>query len=56
MAAEAVSWDYTTVVNIVFLLRTASLLVLFFCSGGTPVLKVMVGSPDVREHARGGVA
>jgi len=56
VTAGAVSWDYTTVVNIVFLLLAAALLVLFFCSGGAPVLKVMVGSPDVHEHARGGVA
>jgi hypothetical protein len=40
----------------VFLLLAAALLVLFLCSGGAPMLKVMVGSPDVREHARRGVA
>jgi hypothetical protein len=45
-----------TVVSIVFLLLAAALLVVFFCSGGAPMLKVMVGSRDVREHARGGVA
>src|SRR5215472_6773906 len=45
---------YTTAVNVVFLLL-AALLVLFFSSGGAPVVKVMVGSPDVPEHARGGV-
>jgi len=36
VAAEAVSWDYTTVVNIVFLLRIASLLVLFSVPAGHP--------------------
>jgi hypothetical protein len=56
VTAGAVSWDYMTVVNIVFLPLAAALLVLLFCSGGAPVLKVMVGSPDVHEHARGVVA
>jgi len=56
VTAGAVSWDYTAVVNIVFLLLAAALLVLFFGSGGAPVLKVIVGSPDVHEHARGVVA
>jgi hypothetical protein len=44
------------VLEIVFLLLAAALLVLFFCSGGAPALKMMVGSPDVHEHARGVVA
>jgi hypothetical protein len=56
VTAGAVSWGYTTVVNIVFLLLVEALLALLFCSGGATVLKVMVGSPDVHEHARGGVA
>ncbi|HEY2305581.1 MAG TPA: hypothetical protein VGI05_06860 [Streptosporangiaceae bacterium] len=56
VTAGTVSWGYMTVVSIVFLLLAAALLVVFFCSGGAPMLKVMVGSRDVREHARGGVA
>lgn len=56
VTAGTVSWDYTTVVSIVFLLLAAALLVVFFCSGGAPVVKVMAGSPGVREHPRRGVA
>jgi hypothetical protein len=50
VAAEAVSWNYTTVLNIAFLLLAAALLVLFFRSGGAPMLKIMGGSPDGHEH------
>jgi hypothetical protein len=50
VAAEAVSWNYTTVLNIAFLLLAAALLVLFFRSGGAPMLKMMGGSPDGHEH------
>ena|SRR5487761_20172 len=57
VAAEAVSWNYTTVLNIVFLLLAAALLVRFFRSGGGPMLKMMNGSPDGHEqHAHGGAA
>jgi uncharacterized membrane protein YraQ (UPF0718 family) len=57
VAAEAVSWNYTTVLNIVFLLLAAALLVRFFRSGGGPMLKMMNGGPDGHEqHAHGGPA
>jgi len=46
-----VQWNYTTVLNIVFLLLAAALLVRFFRSGGGPMLKMMGGSP---ESADGG--
>jgi hypothetical protein len=39
------------VLNIVFLLLAVALLVLFFRSGGAPMLKMRGGSPDVRKHA-----
>jgi hypothetical protein len=51
VAAEAVSSNYATVLNIVFLLLAVALLVLFFRSGGAPMLKMRGGSPDVRKHA-----
>jgi hypothetical protein len=39
VAAGAVSWDYTAVLNIVLLLLAAGLLVFLFRSGGAPVLR-----------------
>jgi uncharacterized protein len=39
------------VLNIVFLLVAAALLVRFYRSGGRPMLKMMGGGPD--EHAHG---
>jgi uncharacterized protein len=50
VTAQAVSWDYTTVLNIVFLLLAAALLVRFFRTGGGSMLKMMNGAPDAREH------
>jgi uncharacterized membrane protein YraQ (UPF0718 family) len=40
-----ITWNYTTVLNIVFLLLAAALLVRFFRSGGAPMLKMMGGGP-----------
>jgi uncharacterized membrane protein YraQ (UPF0718 family) len=42
---SGVQWNYTTVLNIVFLLLAAALLVRFFRSGGGPMLKMMGGGP-----------
>jgi hypothetical protein len=44
-----ISWNYTTVLNILFLLLAAALLVRFFRSGGRSMLKMMGGAPDA-EH------
>jgi len=41
-----ISWNYTTVLNIVFLLLAAALLVRFFRSGGVSMLRMMGGGPD----------
>ncbi len=49
VGATGIEWNYTTVLNIVFLLLAAALLVRFFRSGGWPMLKMMGGNPD--EHA-----
>jgi uncharacterized protein len=46
VAAQPVQWNYTTVLNIVFLLVAAALLVRFFRSGAAPMLKMMGGAPD----------
>ncbi len=42
----AISWNYTTWLNIVFLLITAALVVRFITSGGMPMVRMMGGSPD----------
>jgi uncharacterized protein len=41
-------WNYTTVLNIIFLLLAAALLVRFFRSGGGPMLRMMGGPPAQR--------
>ncbi|MER7837437.1 permease [Streptomyces sp. NPDC096040] len=43
---EGVSWNYTTWLNIAFLLLAAALLVRFFRTGGLSMLRMMGGSPD----------
>ncbi len=56
VAAHGIQWNYTTVLNIIFLLLAAALLVRFFRSGGGPMLKMMGGAPDQHsgEHAHEG--
>jgi uncharacterized membrane protein YraQ (UPF0718 family) len=51
-----VSWNYTTVLNIVFLLLAVALLVRFYRSGGLPMLRMMGGGPDdmADDHAHQG--
>ena len=51
VAEQGIQWNYTTFLNIIFLLLAAALLVRFFRSGGGPMLKMMGGSPDEPEHA-----
>jgi uncharacterized membrane protein YraQ (UPF0718 family) len=46
VGVSGVQWNYTTVLNIVFLLVAAALLVRFFRSGGAAMLKMMGGAPD----------
>jgi uncharacterized protein len=41
-----ISWNYTTWLNIVFLVIAAMLVVRFVTSGGMPMLRMMGGSPD----------
>ena len=43
---QSIQWNYTTVLNIIFLVLAAALLVRFFRTGGAPMLKAMGGSPD----------
>jgi uncharacterized protein len=46
VAAHGIEWNYTSVLNVIFLLLAAALLVRFFRSGGGPMLKMMGGAPD----------
>jgi uncharacterized protein len=50
VAEAGIQWNYTTVLNIIFLLLAAALLIRFFRSGGGAMLKMMGGSPDAAEH------
>jgi uncharacterized membrane protein YraQ (UPF0718 family) len=50
VAQQGVQWNYTTILNIIFLLLAAVLLVRFFRSGGGPMLKMMGGGPDQHAH------
>ncbi|MFI9320842.1 permease [Kitasatospora aureofaciens] len=45
-----VGWNYTTWLNIAFLLLALGLLVRFFRTGGAAMLRMMGGSPDTDEH------
>jgi uncharacterized membrane protein YraQ (UPF0718 family) len=47
---SGITWNYTTWLNIVFLLLAAALVWRFFRSGGGPMLRMMGGSPDL-DHA-----
>ena len=48
-----ITWNYT-ILNIIFLLVAAALVIRFFRSGSAPMLKMMGGSPTKHEHhARG---
>ena len=50
---KGITWSYTTVLNIIFLLLAAALIVRFFRSGGLRMFKMMAGGPDAHadEHA-----
>jgi len=50
VAEIAITWNYTTILNIIFLLLAAALLVGFFCSGAGPMLKMMGGKPAGQDR------
>ena len=50
LPAEGVRWDYTTFLDIAFLLLAAVLVVRFLRTGGLPMLRMMSGDPDGHEH------
>jgi len=45
-----VSWDYTTWLNIVFLVLAAALITRFARTGGMAMLRMMGGSPGQEAH------
>jgi uncharacterized protein len=50
---QGVSWDYTTWLNIVFLILAAALIIRFVRTGGVAMLRMMGGSPDGHDHMDG---
>jgi uncharacterized protein len=52
VTGTGITWNYTTILNIIFLLVAAALVIRFFRSGSAPMLKMMGGSPDGRQHTR----
>jgi uncharacterized protein len=51
--AAGLSWNYTTWLNIAFLVLAAVLLARFVASGGVPMLRMMGGSPDSADEHHG---
>ena len=49
----SVSWNYTTYLNIAFLILAAVLVYRFVRTGGMPMLKMMGGRPDDMTQERG---
>jgi hypothetical protein len=50
VAVEGIRWNYTTVLNIVFLMLAAALVLRFFRTGGRAMLGMMGGRPDEHDH------
>ena len=46
----SISWNYTTWLNIAFLVLATILIVRFTTSGGLPMVRMMGGSPEASEH------
>ena len=59
VAQASIQWNYTTVLNIIFLILAAALCYRFARTGGIPMLKMMGGQPDTAgghhdHHAHAG--
>jgi uncharacterized membrane protein YraQ (UPF0718 family) len=48
--AEGISWNYTTWLNILFLLLSVVLIARFFRTGGMAMMRMMGGGPDDMAH------
>jgi hypothetical protein len=46
----SITWNYTTILNLVFLALTAILVLRFLRTGGPQMLKMMSGSPGQEDH------
>jgi hypothetical protein len=44
-----VAWDYTTWLNIIFLILAAALIIRFVRTGGVAMLRMMGGPPDSHD-------
>lgn len=53
VAAEGVSWNYTTWLNIAFLVLAVVLVVRFLRTGGLGMLRMMGGAPEPAGHQHG---
>ena len=53
---QGIGWDYTTWLNIIFVLLAAVLLVWFARTGGLPMLRMMGGSTDAGHEGHAGHA
>jgi len=51
---DGIRWNYTTWLNIVFLVLAAILVIRFVRTGGIPMLRMMGGSPDADADADAG--
>ena len=47
---EGISWNYTTVLNIIFLILAAILVIRFIRTGGLPMLRMMNKSEHEMAH------
>jgi uncharacterized protein len=47
---QGVAWDYTTWLNIIFLILAAALIIRFVRTGGVAMLRMMGGPPDSHDH------
>jgi hypothetical protein len=45
-----ITWNYTTILNIIFLLAAAPLVMRFVRSGSAPMLEMMGGSPAQQQY------
>ncbi len=50
MVEASITWNYTTVLNLVFLALAAVLVVRFLHTGGPQMLKLMHGPPSPQGH------
>jgi hypothetical protein len=46
MGEQAITWNYTTWLNIAFLILAAVLVIRFVRTGGAPMLRMMGGAPE----------